>query len=253
LPAVATLTGILTDPQFRMVVRALEQRSGVDLLSAPRVTTLSGRQTQIAVVDVLTVVAGVQAGNQNQNQNQNVAAGGFTQQNNASANINYDTQPLPFGPVLDVIPYVSADGYTIQMTIIPTLTEFIGYDTDTAQLFVPQVQIGVGSSIGTPVAARLPLPILRSRQLVTSCTVWDGQTVMLGGLIAESVSKIKDKVPVLGDIPLVGRFFRSESRSSSKKNLVIFVTPTIIDPAGNRVHTDAELPYSDPSKVLPTF
>src|SRR5258705_8871002 len=42
---------------------------------------------------------------------------------------------IPFGPVLDVIPYVSADGYSIQMSIVPTLTEFLGYDTDVAQTF----------------------------------------------------------------------------------------------------------------------
>ena len=57
------------------------------------------------------------------------------------------------------------------------------------------------------------------------------------------MQKIKDKVPVLGDIPLLGRFFRSESMSTSKRNLIIFVTPTIIDPAGNRVHPDESLPY----------
>jgi general secretion pathway protein D len=55
---------------------------------------------------------------------------------------------------------------------------------------------------------------------------------------------LKDKVPILGDLPVVGRLFRSESSVSAKKNLVIFVTPTIIDPAGNRVHTDDELPFA---------
>jgi tetratricopeptide (TPR) repeat protein len=55
IPELATFTGILTDPQFRMVVRAIEQRQGIDLLSAPKVTTLSGRQTQVKVVTVRTI------------------------------------------------------------------------------------------------------------------------------------------------------------------------------------------------------
>ncbi|MDX1952137.1 MAG: hypothetical protein SFY81_08115 [Verrucomicrobiota bacterium] len=147
---------------------------------------------------------------------------------------------IPFGPVLDVIPYVSADGYTIQMSIVPTLTEFLGYDTDSARQF----QTVVGNQ---PVQAT-PLPRFRVRQVTTTAVVWDGQTIYLGGLIAENVTKTKDKVPVLGDIPLLGRFFRSESSSSSKKNLVVFVTPTIIDPAGNRVHPENNLPY-DPNTV----
>jgi general secretion pathway protein D len=89
-----------------------------------------------------------------------------------------------------------------------------------------------------------PLPIFRLRQVVTSAIVWDGQTIVLGGLISENVSKIKDKVPFLGDFPVVGRLFRSESNMTMKKNLVIFVTPTILDPAGNRVHNEEELPFA---------
>lgn len=149
---------------------------------------------------------------------------------------------IPFGPILDVIPYVAADGYSIHMSIVPTLTEFLGYDTDFSQTF----QTVVGNQPLQPT----PLPRFRVRQVVTTSIVWDGQTVVLGGLIAENVTKHKDKVPVLGDIPFLGRLFRSESTSSEKKNLVVFVTPTIIDPAGNRVHSKDNLPY-DPN-VIPS-
>jgi general secretion pathway protein D len=58
IPTVATLSGILTDPQFRLVIRALEQREGVDLLSAPKVTTLSGRQARISIEDTQTIIIG---------------------------------------------------------------------------------------------------------------------------------------------------------------------------------------------------
>ena len=147
------------------------------------------------------------------------------------------------GPTLDVIPYVSADGFTIQMTIIPTIVEFLGYDDPGG--FVPQVQsVGLGAS-GVPLTAQLPLPRIRLRQVTTSAIVWDGQTVVLGGLITEDVTKLKDKIPFLGDLPLVGRLFRSESSSSAKKNLMIFVTPTIIDPAGNRMHSEDEMPFAN--------
>jgi general secretion pathway protein D len=148
--------------------------------------------------------------------------------------------PIPFGQTLDVIPYVSADGYTIQLHVVPTFTEFLGYDTDLAREFQTVVP-------GLPVQAT-PLPRFRVRQVATSAVVWDGQTVVLGGLIAENVRKTREKVPVLGDIPLLGRLFRSETADSTKKNLIIFVTPTIIDPAGNRVHAPDNLPY-DPNRV----
>jgi len=150
------------------------------------------------------------------------------------------TVQVPLGPTLDVLPHVSADGYTIQMNLIPTVTEFMGYveSPHTAS---------VGNVNNLP---PYPLPAFRVRQVTTTAIVWDGQTIVLGGLIAEKVAKVKDKVPVLGDLPLFGRLFRSEGQSSTKRNLVIFVTPTIIDPAGNRIHTEDRLPY-DPNKIPP--
>jgi general secretion pathway protein D len=132
------------------------------------------------------------------------------------------------------------------MVIIPTVTEFLGYADPGA--FIPQAQsVGGNSGSGVPLVGQLPLPEFRLRQLTTSVVVWDGQTVVLGGLIAESVQKSKDKVPVLGDLPVFGRLFRSESSQTQKRNLVIFVTPTIIDPAGNRKHSEAEMPFAQNS------
>jgi general secretion pathway protein D len=242
IPALGTISGILTDPQFRVVLRALEQRDGADLLNEGQVTTLSGRQAQIQVVDMQSIVTGTGV-------NQAVGGGGSgggtgtTVTQNSTA-ITPTTTSIPLGPTLDVLAYVSADGYTIQMTVIPTVIDFIGYDDPGG--FVVQAQIGSG----IPLTAVLPLPHFRVRQVTTSAIVWDGQTIVLGGLISESVARIKDKVPVLGDLPLLGRLFRSESSMSQKKNLVIFVTPTIIDPAGNRTHTDEELPFAQ--SAVPT-
>lgn len=239
IPALASFTGILTDPQFKMVIRALEQRDGVDLLAAPRVTTVSGRQAQISVIDNVTLVTDAQIQQTGGQQRGGVLGGG---QGAIGSSVTYSTTPFPTGPVLDVIPYVSADGYTIQMTVIPTITEFIGYDNPGG--FIPQAQSVGGATVGIPLTAQLPLPRTRQRVVVTSTIVWDGQTMVLGGLISEDVRNVKDKVPVLGDLPFLGKLFRSESKSTSKKNLIIFVTPTIIDPAGNRVNTDNEMPFS---------
>jgi general secretion pathway protein D len=254
-PALATMTGILTDPQFRVVLRALEQRDGADLLNEASVTTLSGRQTQIQVVDLVTIVLGTSL-NQTAGggAGQATALGGQTGGGVVASTVNYPTGTLPFGPTLDVVPYVSADGFTIQLTLIPSLTEFLGYD-DPGQ-FIPQAQSASSGQggVAVPLKAQLPLPRFRVRQVTTSAIVWDGQTVVLGGLIAENVTKFKDKVPILGDLPWVGRFFRSESSQTQKKNLMIFVTPTIIDPAGNRQHTDDEMPFAQGSiPVQKTF
>jgi general secretion pathway protein D len=138
--------------------------------------------------------------------------------------------------VLDVIPYVLSDGYTVNLTLIPSLTEFDGYD----QQATPN--IANLNSLNVVVVPNL-LPKFTVRQVVTTVNIWDNQTVVLGGLISSTVLSEKDKVPVLGDLPVVGRLFQSQSKTSVKKNLMIFVTATIVDPAGNRVHSDDELPF----------
>lgn len=235
VPELGTITGILTDPQFRVVIRALEQRSGADILSAPKVTTLSGRQAQISVLDLRTIVTGVE---NDSNTTSTPVTGSDSIIQNSQPFLDYNTDGIPFGPVLDVIPYVSADGYSIQMTLIPSLTEFLGYEDPGG--FVPTAVTQQGQSV----VGLLPLPRMRVRQVTTSCIVYDGQTVVLGGLISENLVKVKDKVPMLGDLPFLGRFFRSESQTSDKRNLVIFVTPTIIDPSGRRVHSDEDLPFA---------
>jgi general secretion pathway protein D len=242
-PSVATFTGILTDPQFRVVLRALEQRDGADLLNQGEVTTLSGRQAQIQVVDLRYIVTESSVDTGGGGGGAVGGAVGTTVSTPISQQIVPLATPIPLGPTLDVIPYVSADGYTIQMTLIPTIVEFIGYD-DPGPFLIQAQAVGGAGGASVPLTSVLPLPHFRVRQITSSVIVWDGQTIVLGGLISDNITRVKDKIPVLGDLPLLGRFFRNESSQTQKKNLVIFVTPTIIDPAGNRLHTDEELPFA---------
>jgi general secretion pathway protein D len=148
--------------------------------------------------------------------------------------ITESIQQVEVGPVLDVVPYVLSDGVTINLTLIPSLTEFGGYDTET----IPPT--GVANVVMLPNL----LPKFTVRQVVTTVNIWDNQTIVLGGLISSSVQSTLDKIPMIGDLPLVGRLFQSQTKTSVKKNLMIFVTATIIDPAGNRVHSDDELPFA---------
>jgi len=150
--------------------------------------------------------------------------------------ITPNQQQVEVGPVLDVVPYVLSDGCTINLTLIPSDTEFNGYDT------APNIANVTGglNVVQLPVV----LPDFTVRQVITTVNIWDNQTVVIGGLISSTVQSTLDKVPVLGDIPIMGRLFQSQSKNAIKKNLMIFVTATIVDPAGNRVHSDDELPFA---------
>ncbi len=76
-------------------------------------------------------------------------------------------------------------------------------------------------------------PIFWVREVSTRVTLWDGATLVMGGLTREEVKKVEDKVPLLGDVPLLGRLFRSKGESSQKRNLLIFVTANLVSPGGS--------------------
>lgn len=151
--------------------------------------------------------------------------------------ITPSVQQVETGPVLDVVPDVLSDGYTINLTLIPSLIEFSGYQSPPS--------LGAFST-GSLNVVLLPtaLPAFSVREVTTTVNVWDGQTVVLGGLVDSEVMDSKDSVPVLGDVPILGKLFQSSTKTEQKRNLMIFVTATMIDPAGNRVHSDDELPFA---------
>jgi beta-lactamase regulating signal transducer with metallopeptidase domain len=225
-----TSTGILTDPQFRVAIKALQQRSGTELLAQPEVTISSDRQAQMKTVDVKTMVLGINK--------RALTPPGITTTNRDESSL-YVTEQMELGPVLDVIPSVLPDGYTIELTVIPTMTEFLGYEEN------PTNRVAVYVN-GKKKWVIPPQPKFRVCQMCTNVRVRDGQTVVLGGLLSETVNTIKDQVPILGSLPLVGSLFRSETKTTAKKNLLVFVTPTLIDPAGNLVHAKEQVPDGIP-------
>jgi type IV pilus assembly protein PilQ len=108
----------------------------------------------------------------------------------------------------------------LSLEVTPQITpdEHISMD-----LAVKQDTVGESLSTGQP-------PSINTRQLQTKVLVENGQTVVLGGVHEEENLKSTSKVPVLGDLPLVGSVFRSNNKSNKKRELLIFVTPKIVDP-----------------------
>ena len=248
-PTIATFTGILTDPNFRVALHALETRAGAETLAEPEAFTTSGRQVQMRGTTVKNIITGVDnntSNNSNNNNNNNNGNGNGNGSSSSLSTITYEVTSVELGPILDVVPYVLSDGYTINMSLIPSETDFLGYDTSPGFNIQSSgsANAGGGSAVVGYVAVMPPLPMFTVRQIVANVNVWDNQTVALGGLITSTVTSSKDKVPVLGDVPLFGRLFQSQSKAAKKKNLMIFVTATIVDPAGNRVHSDDDLPFA---------
>jgi len=117
-------------------------------------------------------------------------------------------QAVTEGVVLSVTPQISGDG-VISMTITPSVTERVGEAV---------------SRLGDTV------PVLSVRETDTQVRVHQGETIVLGGLMQERVRTQTSKVPLLGDIPVIGALFRREERVTAKTDLVILLTPTLLTP-----------------------
>ena len=228
-PGVANAASvILTDPQFRMVLKALQQRSGAQLLAQPEVTTLSARQAQMKMTTIQRVVTGISE--------RALTPPGITTTNGDESPL-YVTEPIEFGQTVDVVACLLADGYTIALTVIPTAIEFLGYVKN------PTNRVAVYIN-GNRKSVTLDRPQVRRRQMSATPWVWDGQTVVLRVPPAEKMTKIDDQLPMVAKSPLAGPAFHIEPETANKKTLLIFVTPTLIDPAGNLIHVPEEMPFA---------
>ncbi|MBC8001478.1 MAG: type II and III secretion system protein [Opitutaceae bacterium] len=251
-PGIFGLAGTLTDPQFQVVIRALNQKKGVDLLSAPRVTTKSGQRAVIEIIrefryptefDPPQIPQTFGGGGSNSTGNQTIAVFPVT-----------PTTPTAFetrntGVTLEVEPTVGPDGYTIDLNLVPQVVEFEGFINYGSPIrTINPAALGLGGAapvLGVPASVVLTdntinQPIFSTRKVTTSVTIWDGQTVVIGGLMREDVQKVEDKTPFLGDLPFFGRLFRSSVDQHLKRNLIIFVSARLINPAGEAILQDEE-------------
>jgi general secretion pathway protein D len=84
------------------------------------------------------------------------------------------------------------------------------------------------SSVAGPVSPRSTDLVINKREFKTVLTVDDGEILAIGGLLDENERRTIEKIPVLGDIPVVGNLFKSKSRTRAKTNLMVFIRPTIV-------------------------
>lgn len=252
---VLALAGIFTNPQFQVVLRAINQQKGIDLVSAPKVTVASGRKATINITRKFPYPREYSPPQIPQTQGGSGAVSPATPATPTSFEVRN------VGVQLEVTPQVAADGYSIDLDLSPQITEFQGFVNYGSAISTTASYKTVGGIITSqtdpnPITLtqnRILMPVFSVRQVDTQVTLSDGQTVVLGGLLREDVQKVQDKTPILGDAPLVGSLFRSSANQRIKRNLLIFVTAGLLDPAGQplikAVENDRETPVPDTKAV----
>jgi general secretion pathway protein D len=239
-PGILSVAGVFTNPQFQVVLRALSQKKGIDLVSAPRVTSKSGQRALIEIIRDFRYPTEFEP--------PQVSATNGSQFTPVVPNTPAGWETKHTGITLEVEPTIGPDNYTIELVLAPRVIEFEGFINygnpinATVQMGFDDPLIGaIGPDILLPSKTfeatpnTMNQPVFSNREVTTQVSIYDGQTVVLGGLMREDVQKVQDKVPILGDIPLAGRLFRSNVDQHIKRNLVMFVTAGLMDPAGQPI------------------
>ncbi|MBC2594684.1 type II secretory pathway, component PulD [Ruficoccus amylovorans] len=208
------------------VISALSRKQGSDLLSSPRLTVLSGRTAQIVVAQELRYPENYsdiesEVGSTSSSTGSSGSAGVTI-----TAGTPQDFTVRNVGVEMEVTPTVE-ENQNISLKLEPRVTEFEGF----VEYGGTSVAISSGTTVSVP--SGFYQPIFSTREVRTEVTVFDGATVVIGGLTREEIKTVNDKVPLLGDIPLLGRLFQSKGETSTKKNLLIFVTANLISPGGS--------------------
>lgn len=179
---------------FAATIQALQTNSNANLLSTPSILTLDNEEAKIVVGNEVPF-----------------RTGSFSTSGDGSENPFTTIQREDVGLQLTVTPHVH-DGETVRLEVDQEITNI-----------VPEAPIG---------SAGFSDVVTSKRTIQTSVLADDQQTIILGGLIQDDVTINDSKVPFLGNIPAVGWLFRSESKSNTKRNLLIFLRPSVVRDKG---------------------
>ncbi len=182
-------TAFLNADGVSAVMSFLNSSAEAQVVSTPRVVTLDNEPALISVTRAFPVI--------------NVTAS--TANTTAGSSVNYSN----VGTILTVTPRISANDY-IWLKVIPDVSSYFGKDTETIAGVTYQADI------------------FDFRHIETEVLIPNANTLVMGGMVKDNPNSAFTKVPVLGDIPVLGYAFRSENKSLDKDNLLIFITPTIV-------------------------
>jgi Flp pilus assembly secretin CpaC/tetratricopeptide (TPR) repeat protein len=214
--ALFSVYSVLGNYAFETVLHALSQKTQSDVLSSPKVTTLSGKTAILRMVEERYFPSSWTE------PEISTTGSGDNVTTSYTPSIPEFDEARDVGVILEVTPTVAADQYSITLELSPEVVDHVGWDDYSYDMIISN----------STVRANAMMPILSSRTVETQVIVWDGESVVLGGMIKERVTKYNDKVPVLGELPLIGPLFQSRGENSEKINLLIFVTARLVTPAG---------------------
>jgi general secretion pathway protein D len=182
----------LTGDNFSVLVRAIQEKGKVNVLSRPTILARHAQPAQILIGQEVPIVTGVT----------------FNSYGQETSSVQY----TPVGIVLNVTPFIYPNG-NVEMILNPQISEVAAQST--------QISGGTNGNFSTP--------YINSRSANTVVVCPSGQTIVIGGLMQDTKTTIDSGIPVLQSIPILGYMFKHKQYAVAKTELMIFVTPTVVN------------------------
>lgn len=248
-PGILNLTGLFSEGQVQMIMRGLSQKKGADIMTAPSIMAKSGQKATIEIIREFIYPTEYEPPELPQQIGQGVGGGGGILGGGGGGTFPVTPatptafEPRNTGVTLEIEPTLGNNDSVIDLRFAPEIVEFEGFINYGSPIQSPSTDALGNPTTVTITENRIEMPVFSVRRVSTSLSIYDGHTVAVGGLMREDVQNVEDKVPVLGDIPLIGRLFQTKAENRIKSNLIIFVTAQIIDATG-RVMKDNSAPVA---------
>ncbi len=228
-----------TNIDLSLTVNAISRNDRAEVLSAPKVTTSSGSKATIKLTKQYYFPESWEEPEIEENDN-------FVSITPPKPEWNDD--PTDVGIIMNVTPQVDPDNYTVTLDLHPEVVSFLGKTDDTVTVTQGTYGLSDGEltlNIFSQETYNTWMPIISRRKLDVNVKVYDGETIVLGGMIDNETTTMYDRWPVLGDLPLVGRLFSSQFEKKSKNNLLVFVTTRLVNNDGVPIRRNTQFGAPD--------
>lgn len=220
---------LLGDTALKAVLNALEKTGDSRTVVVPRVTTLNNREARFRVGQDLTYFEEVET---------DIMTSGGYHSSDSRDNVTYDydrPMTVELGYSLIVTPSVGADLSTITLVLRPEISSLDKASDIGINGWIEYQLSSLASASKDKNEPKIRLPIIARQYIETEAVVRSGETVVLGGLVDASQSDVTSGTPWLSKLPLLGYLFKNEDKNETTKNILIFVTATLISDKGEEL------------------
>ena len=208
-----------------MLMRGLNQKKGTDVMAQPSTVTRSGQASKIEIVKEFIYPTEYEP----PELPNSVGSGSGSTPVTPATPTAFEMREI--GIILEVLPVADAERRYVDVTLNPSITDFDGFVNYGSPINSTTDGL-LGPTVTEVTRNAILMPIFSAQQTSTQVSVLDGSTIVIGGLLLDSTQNVEDKVPVFGDIPLIGRLFSSQSTERISTALIFLVKVELQDPTG---------------------